>query len=257
MVEPVTYRDPARTRPVRALERVYTSCAPRSAALLGAIALGGVASAVLAGSPELLLLAGAGVLAAAAQWAVAHAAGRRQRGLARFFGAERITLTSVGWCSLDGTRRLRARAGDRLARFEHLDPSNGQTLASFRAGTPVMPLAVGHASRRVLSAVVAGRRPLAPCCFVGAPPEIGGDATLPSVERVIVSVLADGVLVERCDADGVLVGDTWHLDLPAAQEQLAREYGPHVGELEPLGETSAAVERPRAWTWERRRGVPL
>jgi hypothetical protein len=166
-------------------------------------------------------------------------------------------LTSGGWCSLDGTRRLRARAGDPLARYEHLDPSSGQTLASFRAGAPVMPRPVERAPARVLEAVVAGRRPLAPCCFLGAPPEIGSGATLPSVERVTISVFSDGVLAERCDAGGVLVGDTWHPHLEAASEQLAREYGPHIGELEPLGEASVDVERPRAWIWERRRGVAL
>ena len=255
----MTYRDPAPTRRTSALVASDERCSARSALLLTVIAIaGGAIAATMVGSAALFSLIGAGALAATAHWIASRVRRRRHRRVADFLGGEQVSLTPGGWCSLDGTRRLRSRDGDRLARFERVDPSSGQTLASFRAETPVMPAPVERAPISVRWATVAGRRPLAPCCFVGVPPEVGrGDATLPSVDRVILSVFRDGALVERCDADGVLVGDTWHRDAAVAREQLAREYGPHLGELREVGEAGSAIARSCAWSWDRRGGVAL
>jgi hypothetical protein len=133
------------------------------------------------------------------------------------------------WTSLDGRRRLRVTT-DPDVRWEEIDPTTGETLSSFRAPAPIAP-AVPSApevlERRV--ARVHGR-PRDPRCFAGLPEKLGGRGTeLGEARTIVLELCRDGVLVERRDATGELLGDTWHPDRFAAMRQLEREYGDRIG----------------------------
>lgn len=224
--------------------------AVRSAAVLGSVALTSVAGAALAGSVELAVLAGAGAVAAVTHGVRALGQRRRHRAVARFLGSDLVIEAAGCWTTPDGRRRVRVMPGDEHARFERLDPHTGETLESFRGPSPAAPPPPDEAVivERVVATVHG--RPLDPRCFTGLPPALGGRfARLEEVRLVAMDVRRDGVLIERLDGDGQLVGDTWHPDLAAARRQLEAEYGGHLGrwrdpELEPV---DPAAEGRESW----------
>lgn len=239
----VGYREPARVaQQTGPLPEPSVRGALRSAAALGSMAASGVAGAVVAGSLELAVLAGAGAVAAVAHWLRASKERRQHRTVASFLDCDAVVETPGSWTSPDGLRRVRVMPGDDQARFEFLDPVTGETLESFRGPSSAAPppLEEGVLVERAVATVHG--RPVDPRCFSGLPPQLGGRfARLREVRSVAVNVRRDGVLIERLDRDGQLVGDTWHPDLTAALRQLEAEYGAHLG---PWRETRADLEEP-------------
>ncbi len=232
---------------------------PHRMAALGSVAAFAGATAVAAGQVELWALAGAGAFAAAAQL-VQSARGRRRRDtLARFFGAREVVVTPGTWTSPDGRRRLRAVLGDALVRWEKLDPSTGETLASFRVNGLVAPPPPRPAE--VLDAQVAqvqgrGREPR---CFAGLPRAFGG-RSVRALEPswVVLEVRRDAVILERRDARGRSVGDTSHPDRDAAMRQLERELGAAVSPFRDASDVRLEPGRaPAGWDAGRRSRVPL
>ncbi len=243
-----SYREPAR-RGCAAPELPPAGVAARSVATLASLAGLAGAGALVIGHVELLALAGAGAAAAAVSAVRAAAARRRTSVAMRFLDADAVLEGPGTWTVPDGTRRLRAVAGDPLVRFERLDPASGETLASYRAPSPVAPRAVEQEALACRVAAVYGRA-REDRCFLGAPPEVGSGGA-PAVEARTVSwiVCRGGVLLERRDALGALVGDTLHADGAAALAQVEAEYGDRVGPFR-AASSAAPVITPRARAWD-------
>lgn len=225
---PSTYREPACAR--RATPAPMPRAGASSVATLASLAGIAGASALAVGHLELLALAGAGA-AAAALSAVRAVTARRQTSAALSFLDTDVLVEGPGtWTSPDGTRRLRAVVDDPLVRWERLDPSTGQTLASFRAAAASAPSAIDVDALACRVAPIFGRA-REPRCFVGAPPEVRrfGSAVAVEARCVVLVVRRDGVLVERRDATGELIGDTLHPHERAALSQIEAEYGDRVG----------------------------
>jgi len=221
------YREPARettAEPPAAPGRGGAGASVASAAMLGAAALGGATSAAALGSLELLVLAGAGALAAAAHLARASRCGRRRREVLDFLGDGVVVEPGV-WTSADGSRRVRAVRRDDHLRFETLELVSGVTLSSHRVRLELPFDPPRRSTRRRRSARVHGR-PIHPCCFDGLP---GRDPVLRHPASIELEESESGVLLRRLDDDGALVGDTWHATEAEARRQLAHELGPHLG----------------------------
>lgn len=228
MTEPTTYRDPARVRRHATLEVAGSDTARRVAAFGSVAAIAG-AGALAVGQVELWALAGAGAFAAAAHLVRAARARRRKDALTLFFGTGELVALSGAWTSIDGQRRLRVSEGDASARWEHIDPTSGETLASYRA--PALLAPQPHAALVIEThvALVHGRA-REPRCFTGLPRALGGSAIrADDASSVVLYVRDDGVLLERRDAEGQLVGDTLHPDRSSALRQLDLEYGAAIG----------------------------
>lgn len=61
---------------------------------------------------------------------------------------------------------------------------------------------------------------------VGTPSSLGGSPeALPATQLLIIEERPDGYFLFRFSADDEVAGDTWHLDLKAAQDQAAFEFG--------------------------------
>lgn len=215
---------------------------PRRSALLGSLAAAAGAGAFAAGQVEFWALAGAGALVAAAQAWKARRETRRASALAIFLGGEKVVLGPGTWTSLDGARRVRSAMGDALVRWEHLDPSTGETLASFRAAAPVSPAAIASELLACEVAPLFGRARDARC-FTGLPPELGGEPLAADASSVRLEVRRNGVLLVRCDAGGSSIGDTLHTDVASAIGQLRLEYGDHVGAFRPGREACRSTRR--------------
>lgn len=221
------YREPARTHRAP-LE--LPGPAARSMATLASLAGLAGASALAVGHVELLALAGAGAAAAALSAVRAASARWRTSALERFLDTDAIVEGPGTWTTPDGARRIRTSAGDPYARWERLDPATGETLASYRAPAPIAPPAVAAEVIDQRAAPVYGRA-REPRCFVGLPPEVKAPARTVVVDAraLLLLVRRDGVLVERRDGTGELIGDTLHPDLPAAMRQIEAEYGDRIG----------------------------
>lgn len=218
--------------------------ASRAAVVLGAAATTSAMSVALLGSLELGLFAGlVGAFAAGAEVWRGRRRERLHRDVVRFLGSS-VCAEAHGWRSLDGTRRVRQAPRDSGLRFEVLTRDGRHTLECYRRA-PDDRLELDALPLEVRFARVHGR-PLDPVCWDGSPPDLGGDPTRRDARWLRVSRFADGVLLERLDPFGDELGDTWHPDLDAAHEQIARELGTHAGELRsrpPIWD-----ERPqRAW----------
>ena len=243
------YREPA--RPARAtllcrsgLERPIDT--HRSASLLGSLAALAGAGALAASQLELLAIVGAGALATAAHAWRERRERRRAEALASFLGGDEIALGPGTWTSPDGYRRVRSVAHDSLLRFEHLDPSSDETLASFCVTAPVGPCS---APVEVLERKVAPLygRARDERCFAGLPPELGGEAVaLTGIRYAMLERSREGVLLVRCDAGGACIADTLHADVSAALRQLEAEHGEHVGRFRDVDARWPAVARARA-----------
>lgn len=241
-----SYRQPARRR-CAAPELPPRGVAARSAATLASLAGLAGAGALVIGHVELLALAGAGAAAAAVSAVRAAAARRRTSAAMRFLDTDAVLEGPGTWTVPDGTRRLRAVAGDPLVRFERLDPASGETRSSFRAPSPIAPPAI-EAEAIACRVAVAYGRAREDRCFLGAPPEVQGAGSAAPVEArsLVLVVRRDGALLERRDAHGALVGDTLHADERAALAQVEAEYGDRVGPFR-AASSAAPVITARAW----------
>ncbi len=208
----------------------------------GALALSAASGAAAIGSLELAVLAGVGALGAALHALRARRRRRSHHGLVRFLGSEDVRPVAEGVASLDGRRRARRSIAEGVVRYEVLSADGRRTLESYRASdAETAPRAALPEEVRFVS--LHGRC-LSPVCFDGPPPGLGGPVRRREPGWLRVSRYADGVLLERLDPDGVVLGDTWHPDLDAASEQVRAEYGPHAG---PLVSRPPPRDLPSAW----------
>ena len=172
----------------------------------------------------------------------------------RFLGDGRALRDPLGWSSADGLRRVRPGRSGGLC-FEQLGPGGAVRRAYRLAGPAPAPLGP---TGEVLGVVTLHGRALAPCCFTGAPPELGGEPRHEPASRARLARGPGGrVSVERFDEDGRLVGETLHHDLAAARHQLEREYGPHLGPLRPALEEARPPDRGPSWEADPRERAAL
>lgn len=198
--------------------------------MFGAVAATSVAGAAALGSLELVVLAGFGATVALVRLLRAGRLRASHRHLVGFLGGGRVQQERDAVLSVDGTRRVRTSPCGHGVRFEILADQGRRTVVSYQSGPTDDRVELEALPIEVRFARVHGRS-LDPVCFEGSPPELGGPLRRHDPRWLRVSRFADGALVERLDADGRPVGDTWHPDLEAAREQIDAEYGEHAGPL--------------------------
>ncbi len=255
MDTPATYRQPARTStslPVRSCETM------RCAAFVSTVAGTLGAAALAACEIELLALASFGAAATVARLARTRREKREIASLIEFLNGPDILARDGMWTSLEGTRRVRARADDAALRWEVLEPSRGETLASFLRPAWLGPSTADRSEpieRRIARVRSRSRDPR---CFRGLPKDFGGSgAELVEAAMIVFEVHREGTLVERRDGDGELVGDTWHPDRDAALRQLASEYGDRLGGWRQESSSFECVAAPRGWHGAPKRHLAL
>lgn len=82
--------------------------------------------------------------------------------------------------------------------------------------------------------------------YLGLPPSLTGEhdtrQELGTPSFVVIEERSDGVFLYRYDAQGVCVGDTWHMNVEDAKHQASYEYGDSVNvwrEVPPVRDTVA------------------
>lgn len=238
------YREPPPERRAVPLERLRSELGARRdvTPVVSVAGLAG-AGALVAGPVELAALAGAGALAAAAQLWRSRRSRADDEALLAFLG-DAVLEGPGAWTSLDGERRLRVVEGDPWPRWERLDPSTGQTLASHRVPALEAPTPAPVETLERRAARVFGR-PRRPRCFASSPLELERIAVEPA--ELVLVVLRHGTRLERRDREGRLLGDTLHTDADDARRALAFEHPEGVGKWRTSGETLARRRTPPSW----------
>jgi hypothetical protein len=243
---PDPYREPPPDRRRTPLEEPPGDAAgPHTAALASVAGLAG-AGALLIGHAELVALVGAGALAVGAHlWRAARGRGRTDE-LELFLG-DTVIEGAGAWTSIDGAHRLRSVAHDRRPRWERLDPRTGETLASHRAAARAAPPAVPlHVLDRRAARVFG--RPRRPRCYLTPPAELA--PAVPIVAEpswVVLLVHRDGILLERRDHAGRLLGDTLHEHVDEALRALSIEHPEGVGAWQSIERGVPASARAVSW----------
>ncbi len=233
---------------------------PHALAVASAAGLAG-ATALLVGHAELSTLLGAGAVALGAHlWRAVRGPSRRDA-LEVFVGDRALEGRGV-WMSPDGARRVRAVRHDPWPRWERLDPYTGETLASHRVPLSTAPTAATFDVIEQRAARVYGR-PRRPRCFLSVPRELTPGPAVPAEpDWIVVVTHRRGVLLERRDREGRLLGDTLHDHLDDALRALAVEHPEGVGRWRAVPEgVSSGWRRTRAsdrsWDHERVARVAL
>ncbi|MFK7985859.1 MAG: hypothetical protein AB8I08_07485 [Sandaracinaceae bacterium] len=200
----------------------------RSSALsLACLAASGITTAGVVGSLELAALAAAGAVVAGAHAWRARRTLRAHDMVLAYLGGRTGVRTARGWCSSDGTRRVRRSADGRLL-FEELLADG--TARVYRGPLPDdVRLAPASGTYESCGVFALYGRAVRPACFVGLPSALGGEPYHRPAAHVRMERNADGVRLLRFDARGRDVGETVHDSEAAAARQLEAEFGAHLG----------------------------